>query len=338
MGKVLLNWEDVACLGSHLRRNRSTFLVKKTTGPYPALTVDGTGSSVVPHAGARLLLSTAETVGLTAALSAALAPWRRPLARHDPGKIITDLAVSLAIGGDCLADLAQLRASPEVFGPVASDPTVSRLVDALAADAPAALAAINTARAAARGRAWSLAGQHAPDRQASAASPLVIDVDATLVGAHSEKECAAPTFKRGFGFHPLWAFCDHGAEGTGEPLAFLLRPGNAGSNTATDHITVLRQALAQLPGGHTRGQKVLVRVDGPAPPTSFWPGGPAAGWPTRSGSPCPAIWPASRPSWPPSPMLCGSRPTTPTASSAPAPGSPRSPACSTCVPGRRVCG
>jgi hypothetical protein len=236
--------------------------VKKTTGPYPALTVDGAGSSVVPHAGARLLLSTAQTVGLTTALSAALAPWRRPLTRHDPGKIITDLAVSLAIGGDCLADLAQLRASPEVFGPVASDPTVSRLVDALAADAPAALAAINTARAAARERAWSLAGQHAPDRQASAASPLVIDVDATLVGAHSEKECAAPTFKRGFGFHPLWAFCDHGAEGTGEPLAFLLRPGNAGSNTATDHITVLRQALAQLPGGHARGKKVLVRVDG----------------------------------------------------------------------------
>ena len=236
--------------------------MKKTTGPYPALAVDGAGSSVVPHAGARLLLSTAETVGLTAALSAALAPWRRPLTRHDPGKIITDLAVSLAIGGDCLADLAQLRASPEVFGPVASDPTVSRLVDALAADAPAALAAINAARAAARERAWSLAGQHAPDHQASAASPLVIDVDATLVGAHSEKECAAPTFKRGFGFHPLWAFCDHGGEGTGEPLAFLLRPGNAGSNTATDHITVLRQALAQLPGGHARGKKVLVRVDG----------------------------------------------------------------------------
>jgi hypothetical protein len=121
--------------------------VKKTTGPYPALTVDGAGSSVVPHAGARLLLSTAQTVGLTAALSAALAPWRRPLAGHDPGKIVTELAVSLAIGGDCLAGLAQLRASPKVFGSVAPDPTVSRLVDALAADAPAALAAINTAHA-----------------------------------------------------------------------------------------------------------------------------------------------------------------------------------------------
>jgi hypothetical protein len=236
--------------------------VKKTTGPYPAPTVDGAGSSVVPHAGSTVLLRTAQAVGLTTALSGALAPWRKPLARHDPGKIVLDLAVSLAIGGDCLADLAQLRAAPEVFGPVASDPTVSRCVDALAVDAPAALAAIAAARSTARARAWSLAGEHAPDHQASAGSPLVIDVDATLVTAHSEKESAGPTFKRGFGFHPLWAFCDHGAEGTGEPLAFVLRPGNAGSNTAADHLTVLRQALAQLPGGHARGKKVLIRVDG----------------------------------------------------------------------------
>jgi hypothetical protein len=91
---------------------------------------------------------------------------------------------------------------------------------------------------------------------------LVIDVDATLVTAHSEKESAAPTFKRGFGFHPLWAFVDHGREGTGEPLAFLLRAGNAGSNTVADHKAVIRTALAQLPGGHPRGKKVLVRIDG----------------------------------------------------------------------------
>ena len=236
--------------------------MKKTTGPYPASTVDGAGSSVVPHAGSTVLLRTAQAVGLTSALAEALTPWRKPLARHDPGKIVLDLAVSLAIGGDCLADLAQLRGAPEVFGLVASDPTVSRCIDALAADAPAALAAIAAARATARARAWSLAGKNAPDHAADATSPLVIDVDATLVGAHSEKESAAPTFKRGFGFHPLWAFLDHGAEGTGEPLAFLLRPGNAGSNTVVDHIAVLRAALAQLPGGHTRGKKVLVRVDG----------------------------------------------------------------------------
>jgi hypothetical protein len=89
-------------------------------------------------------------------------------------------------------------------------------------------------------------------------------VDATLVTAHSEKECAAPTFKRGFGFHPLWAFVDHGSEGTGEPLAVLLRTGNAGSNTVADHRTVIRDALAQLPGPQRRrpGRNVLVRVDG----------------------------------------------------------------------------
>jgi DDE family transposase len=236
--------------------------VKKTTGPYPVLTVDGGGSSVVPHAGATLLLRTAQTVGLAAVLSEALAPWRRPLAVHDPAKIVLDLAVSLAIGGDCLADIGQLRAAPEVFGLVASDPTVSRLVDTLAAEAPAALAAINIARAAARVQAWWLAGEHAPDQAADAHRPVVIDVDATLVTAHSEKEAAAPTFKRGFGFHPLWAFVDHGTEGTGEPLAFVLRKGNAGSNTVTDHKAVITAALAQLPGGHARGKKVLVRIDG----------------------------------------------------------------------------
>ncbi len=239
--------------------------MKKRSGRYPRLTVDGHGSSVVPNAGAVLLLRTAEAVGLDAALSQAVAPWRRPLARHDPGKILLDLAVSLALGGDCLADLAQLRAAPQVFGPVASDPTVSRLIDTLAADAPAALTAIASARAAARARAWSLAGARAPDHDANASRPLVMDVDATLVTAHSEKESAAPTFKRGFGFHPLWAFVDHGPDGTGEPLAFALRAGNAGSNTVVDHIAVLRAALAQLPGhvhGRRPGKNVLIRIDG----------------------------------------------------------------------------
>ncbi len=236
--------------------------MKKRSGPYPGLAVDGHGSSVVPNAGAVLLLRTAEAVGLDTTLAQRLAPWRRPLARHDPGKVLLDLAVSLAIGGDCLADVAQLRAAPEVFGPVASDSTVSRLIDRLAADAPAALAALASARATARARAWSLAGEHAPDHDRNVSRPLVIDVDATLVTAHSEKEAAAPTFKRGFGFHPLWAFVDHGGEGTGEPLAFGLRAGNAGSNTVIDHIAVLRSALAQLPGGRRPGKNVLIRIDG----------------------------------------------------------------------------
>jgi hypothetical protein len=110
-----------------------------------------------------------------------------------------------------------------------------------------------------------LAGEHAPDRDTDAGRPLVIDIDAALVTAHSEKEPAAPTFKHGFGFHPLWVFLDHGPAGTGEPLAFLLRAGNAGSNTVVDHIDVLRSALAQLPGhahGRRPGKNVLIRIDG----------------------------------------------------------------------------
>jgi hypothetical protein len=151
---------------------------------------------VVSHAGGVLLTAAIARVGLDHVLSEALAAWRKPHAVHDPAKVVLDLAVTLAVGGDCLADIVLLRAAPAVFGPVGSDPTVSRTIDALAADAPAALAAIDAARSAARARAWQLAGEHAPDRDIEAAKPLVIDVDATLVTAHSEKEHAAPTFKR----------------------------------------------------------------------------------------------------------------------------------------------
>jgi hypothetical protein len=219
---------------------------------------------VVSQAGGVTLVETARVSGLDRELSAALAPWRKPAAVHDPAKVLCDLAISLALGGDCLADVAVLRAEPGVYGPVASDPTVSRTIDALAADADHVLAAIEGARAAARARVWALAGEHAPDADTHAGQPLVIDVDATLVTAHSEKEQAAPTFKRGFGFHPLWSFVDHGTEGTGEPLSVVLRPGNAGSNTAADHIAVLRAALRQLPShrpGRRPGRRVLVRAD-----------------------------------------------------------------------------
>ena len=239
--------------------------MKQTTGFYPRPRVDTAKVSAVGSAGGVLLTATVRAAALDAGLSAALAPWRKPLAVHDPGKVVLDLALSLALGGDCLADVAVLRAEPGVYGLVASDPTVSRTVAALASDADAVLAAIDTARAAGRAQVWALAGKDAPDHDTDAASPLVIDIDATLVTSHSEKEHAAPTFKRGFGFHPLCAFVDHGTEGTGEPLAVVLRPGNAGSNTAADHINLTRDALAQLPShrpGVRPGRRVLVRVDG----------------------------------------------------------------------------
>ena len=177
--------------------------------------------------------------GIDRYLSNALRPWRKPLARHDPAKVLLDVAVSLALGGDACRDTALLRAESGVYGPVASDATISRAIAALAGDVAQVEKAIAAARATARAHVWDLAGDLAPSHGIDAATPLVIDLDATLVTAHSDKEQAAPTFKGGFGFRPLCAFLDHGAEGTGEPLAMLLRPGNAGSNTAVDHETVI---------------------------------------------------------------------------------------------------
>lgn len=201
---------------------------------------------------------------LGAALSDALTSWRRPLARHDPAKVVLDLAVSLALGGDACRDVALLRAEPGLYGQVASDATISRTITALASDIVRFEKAVAGARAAARAHVWALGGAAAPDCGISAAKPLVIDLDATLVTAHSDKEQAAPTFKRGFGFHPLCAFVDHGPDGTGEPLAMLLRPGNAGSNTAADHEKVVKAALAAVPGidPSRPGKKVLIRTDG----------------------------------------------------------------------------
>jgi hypothetical protein len=169
---------------------------------------------------------------------------------------VADLAAAVALGGDCLADIAVLRAQPELAGPVASDPVVSRLIRSLARDLPRALKAIRSARAAARQRAWALAGDTAPG---AGGALVTVDLDATIVIAHSEKEQARPTWKKTFGFHPMTVFADHGAGGNGEPLAIVLRAGSAGSNTAADHIEATRLALAQLPS-HLR-RRVLVRTD-----------------------------------------------------------------------------
>ena len=230
----------------------------------PWLSVIAGGASLVSHAGGVLLIETARRSGLTAELSRRLGPWRLPAATHDPGKIVLDLAVAVALGGDAAADIAVLRAQPGVFGLVASDPTVSRLVARLAADADDVLAAVTAARSTARERVWAVAG--APVQQGR----VVIDLDATLVLAHSDKEDATRTWKRTFGFHPLLGFVDHGGMdhhgGGGEPVVELLRPGKAGSNTATDHVTVLDAALAQVPAAlrvpDVDGRiKVLVRTD-----------------------------------------------------------------------------
>jgi hypothetical protein len=223
------------------------------------ITASADAAGLLSHAGALLLLQTLRVTGLDQALSTQLQRWRPERAMHDPGKIVADLAVSLALGGDCLADIALLRAQPDLFGPVASDPTVSRLIDRLAQDetkALKALKALRAARALARQRAWDLAGTRAPGTDGEL---IPIDLDATIVIAHSDKEHAAPTWKHTFGFHPMTVFADHGPQGSGEPLAIVLRAGNAGSNTAADHIEATQLALAQLPK-HRRRQ-VLIRTD-----------------------------------------------------------------------------
>jgi hypothetical protein len=218
--------------------------------------VESGGESLISSAGAAMLLSTARVGGLAKALSDGLASWRTARCVHDPGKTVLDLAVAIALGGDCLADIGVVRVQPELFGPVASDPTVSRLIDALAEQPDEAVAAIRAARAHARARVWMHRSPFAGD---GGGGQIVVDLDATLIGAHSEKEHATPNFKRGFGFHPMLAFVDHGTGGSGEPLAALLRPGKANANDAADQIAVLDAALAQLPA-HLRS-RVLVRGD-----------------------------------------------------------------------------
>jgi hypothetical protein len=217
-----------------VKRNRSRPPLKVTTG----------GKGLVNHAGARLLADFADATGLTDGLSASMAPTKQRRRGHDRGEVLVDVAVMIADGGESISDLATLRDQPALFGEVASHPTAWRTLEAVD---EAALARIRSARAQARAAVW-----------AAGADPgfYVIDIDATLVGSHSEKEGAAPTYKRGFGFHPLNSYLD----ATGEALASLLRPGNAGSGTAADHIIVLDDSLAQLPIDPEQVE-VIVRSD-----------------------------------------------------------------------------
>src|SRR5664279_1123791 len=233
----------------------------------PAVVVSADGAGVVSHAGSRLLADLADRTTLTTQLSQVFAGRVRPQTLHDPGRVLTDLAVSIADGGECISDIATLGDQPGVFGPVASDTTCWRVLDAVG---ESGLAAIEVARAAAREVAWAqrgevtgtvlpasmVAGQALLARDGRAV--LVIDEDATITIAHSGKEQAAATFKHTLGFHPVLAFCDN----TNEALTGMLRPGNAGSNTALDHIAVIDAALAQIPAEYREGYPILFRFDG----------------------------------------------------------------------------
>ncbi len=231
---------------SHAERSRRA----KRGRRRPPLKVTADGRGVVSHAGARLLADVAERSGLGGDLSGVFASKLNRTRRHAPGDVLVDLAVMLADGGECVSDVKVLRDQPGLFGEVASQPTAWRVVDAVD---EATLAGLQAARAASRARVWA-AGL--------APAKVTLDFDATLVNVHTDKQGAAPTYKRGFGYHPLLVFCDE----TSEALAGKLRPGGAGANTAADHIELLDAAVAQLPVTTTAddpdaGMDVLVRAD-----------------------------------------------------------------------------
>jgi Transposase DDE domain group 1 len=224
-----------------------------------ALTVTGGGTGLVGHVGAVLLRKAADQAGLTAALSAGLRKaGTSPLL--DRGIVLVSMAAAIALGATGMSDIAVLAHLAPVLGDAPSGPTVRRALDL--AGTTAARDRIARARARARAHVWTLI-QDTPAgfpwlaiAGKTLTGWLVIDMDATLVTARSDKEGAAATWKKGYGFHPLGAWCAN----TRECLAMLLRPGNAGSNTFTDHKDVLAAAIRQVPARFRR--KILVRVDG----------------------------------------------------------------------------
>ena len=216
----------------------------KTQTTHQTVEVRADGEGLVSHAGAFLLVELADRLELTAALSEAMAPTRERRSAHDPGVVVRDLAVSVADGGDCLSDLGILRGQEALFGLVASESTAHRVIKSIDA---VALEAIRAARAKALKRAWDAGARP---------GTITLDIDASLLTAHSEKERATGNYKKGFGFHPLLCYLSE----TGEPLAAILRPGNAGANTAADHFEVLQLALEQLPSEDLH-REILARAD-----------------------------------------------------------------------------
>jgi hypothetical protein len=232
--------------------------VEELTGWASGLVVEVGGRGVVSHTGAVALRALADRSGLTAELSAATAR-RGFVPVHDRGRVLADLAVAIADGARVLSDVATLRDQGELFGPVASDPTLWRTLDAVDAHRRDRIAA---ARAKARRHVWDLvAVRHgsipaARVADADLGSTVVIRLDASLVIAHSDKEQATATFKRTWGHYPLTAWCDN----TGESLAVKLRAGCAGSNTVADHLEVLNAAIGQVPARYRRN--LLITCDG----------------------------------------------------------------------------
>jgi hypothetical protein len=230
-----------------------------TTGWLKGLQVTADGTGIVSHAGVALLRGLADNTGLTAGLSKALASRR--LLVHDRGRVLADLACAIADGAEVISDFRVMGDQEDLFGLVASVPTAWRTLAEIATGGDRTAGRIGAAVNAARRRAWTqIAARHGALPGVRVADKTLegvtcIRLDASVVTCHSDKEGAEPNFK-GFGLHPLLAYCDN----TGEPLAGLLRPGSAGSNTAADHLTVLGAAITALPPAFRR--RLMVTCDG----------------------------------------------------------------------------
>jgi hypothetical protein len=271
------------------------------------------GKNLVSHAGTALLSELADRNGLTEAMSVAMAGCGITWPTHDPGVVLTHLAVAIADGADCLADMASLLKA-ELFGPVASIATAWRAVEATTVSE---LRAIPDAVATGRAVVWAAAPP---------GDSLILDFDATLQNSYSEKQDAAPTYKHGFGFFPLGVWCD----ATGEPLAATLRPGNAGANDADDHANCSTGPRPDCP--RTTRPATSPTTIPRSSPTPSWCGPTRPGPPTISWRPSdlptatsPSDSPSTREyatpwSWPK--RRTGSRPQKPTAPSGMGPGSP----------------
>jgi Transposase DDE domain group 1 len=216
-------------------------------GSLETVEVSADGEGFCSQAGALLLTNLCDRLGLTGALGEALAPTRRRRSAHDDGEILRDLIVTLVQGGEHVSDLAALRDQPGLFGEVASDSTAFRAIERIGAEE---LEGIKAARKLARANAFALGA--GPDQ-------TVLDVDASLLGAHSEKEKAAGNYKGGFGFHPMLCYL----EGSDAALDGILRPGNAGANTGADQVAAIEAALEQLPPSAMEGE-ILLRGDSAA--------------------------------------------------------------------------
>lgn len=232
--------------------------MSQRTGWARDLRVRVAGKGVVSHVGSALLRLLGDRVGLTPALSKALTV-RGFCPDIDRGRLLADLAVAVADGATAIDDLRALRDQGELFGHVASTSTAWRCLDEIGG---VQLARIDRARAKARAGVWrQIVARHGQIPAARTCygdlgKTIVIRLDASIVIAHSDKIGAKGTFKGTYGHHPLLATCDN----TGELLVVMLREGNAGSNTGSDHVTVLDAAIRQIPAAHRRD--LLVTIDG----------------------------------------------------------------------------